>query len=148
MKLSGHIDSCFSLSRPHLNLRSWNAAFQFFVVVFFLSLSLFCLLPTPLQLFLHPLGSCVPGTRGNRNRLARTVTIASHPHPPGQMVKCWLFIASQCIYGCFSHLSSRAPSPKETSALHFLTATVHVLPHLGKDPRSSDSDITPSKQVV
>ena len=119
-----------------------------FCFVLFLPLSLFCLLSTLLQLFLHPPGSCVPGTRGNRNRLARTVTIASHPHPPGQMVKGWLFIASQCTSGCFSHLCSRAPSPKETSALHFLTATVHVLPHLRKDPRSSDSDITPSKQVV
>lgn len=141
MKLSHHIDSCFSLSRPHLNLRSWNAAFYLWFCFVFLPSSLFYLLSTPLLLFLHPPGSCVPGTRGNRNRLARTVRIASHPHPPGQMVKCWLFIKSQCIYGYFSPLSSHAPSPKETSALH-------VLPHLRKEPRRSDSGITPSKQVV
>ena len=55
-----------------------------FFCFFFLPLSLFFLLSTPLLLFLHPPGSCGPGTRGNRNRLARTVTIASHPHPPGQ----------------------------------------------------------------
>ena len=85
MKLSGHIDSCFSLSRPHLNLRSWNAAFQFFViVVFFYHFPCSVFSPLPCSCFYIPRGHVYQEQEETGTDLLGLLQLPPTPIPQGK----------------------------------------------------------------